>query len=61
MTALHWAVKQGLPDVVELLVEKNANTEAMDNNGKTPLDLAREQVDGDQRIVDCLTKARKNG
>ena len=61
MTALHWAVKQGLPDVVELLVEKNANTEAMDNNGKTPLDLARERVDFDQAIVDCLTRARQNG
>ena len=61
MTALHWAAKQGLPDVVVLLVEMKANSEAIDNNGKTPLDLALERVDGDQSVVDCLTKARQSG
>ena len=61
MTALHWAAKQGLPGVVELLVEKKANAEAIDNSGKTPLDLAVERVDGDQSVVECLTKARQSG
>ena len=61
MTALHWAAKQGLPSVVELLLEKKANTEAIDNSGKTPLDLAVERVDGDQSVVEYLTKARQSG
>lgn len=59
MTALHWAASQGKLEVVELLVEKNANTEAIDNNGKTPLDLAREEFH--HSVVDYLTKARQSG
>ena len=48
MTALHWAAKRGYADAVKLLVAKNANSVAVDNSGKTPLELAGERADGDQ-------------
>ena len=39
-TALHKAAHRGHKDIVQILVEKGASIEAMDNGNKTPLHLA---------------------
>ena len=41
-TPLHWAVAmRGGKEVAESLLAKGADVNAQDNNGKTPLDLAK--------------------
>ena len=45
MTALHHAANFGLPDVFQLLVERKANVEVIDNFGKKPIDYARDRLD----------------
>jgi len=49
-------------DVVRLLIDVGkVDTEAVDNNGKTPLDLAREREGRDRTVVlDVLTKSKQN-
>lgn len=39
-SALHFASQQGKLETVKVLVENGANTEAVDNKGRTPCDLA---------------------
>jgi hypothetical protein len=51
-TALHLAAVQGNEAVVRLLVEKGADVEAMDNDGKTMLHLAA--VQGNEAVVRLL-------
>lgn len=40
MTALHYAADRGFSDIVKLLVERGADTQALDSEGQTPLSLA---------------------
>lgn len=42
-TPLHYAVESGHLDIVQLLVENNANLNAEDERGKKPLDLSYAQ------------------
>jgi len=39
MTALHWAALTGKTDVVRYLLDKGANPEILDSNGRKPIDL----------------------
>lgn len=41
-TPLHWAVWRGLPEMVGILLNHGADASAKDQDGKTPLDMARE-------------------
>ncbi|KAF8457658.1 hypothetical protein BGX38DRAFT_1086060 [Terfezia claveryi] len=41
-TCLHWAVRHGRYDAAILLLAEGADRNAMDNNGKTFIDLARQ-------------------
>ena len=41
MTALMWAARNGRKDVVQVLLEKGADVNAKDKQGKNALDLAR--------------------
>ncbi len=52
-TALHYAAKGGYVDRVELLLRWGANVDALDSNGRTPLEVAREHARAD--IVTILT------
>ena len=40
MTALHWAVKRGNTEIVEILLKQNADPDARDLVGRTPLYFA---------------------
>ncbi|XP_036432916.1 palmitoyltransferase ZDHHC17 [Colossoma macropomum] len=42
-TALHWAVLAGNTTVISLLLESNANVDAQNIKGETPLDLAKQR------------------
>ncbi|APR97793.1 ankyrin repeat domain-containing protein [Wolbachia endosymbiont of Folsomia candida] len=43
-TLLHWAAKDGYQELVQLLLDKQANPNIKDKNGKTPLDIAQEKL-----------------
>lgn len=47
LTPLSWACLKGQKSVVELLVEKGAQIDHTDKNGRTPLDLAAFYGDAD--------------
>lgn len=47
LTPLSWACLKGQKGVVELLVEKGAQIDHTDKNGRTPLDLAAFYGDAD--------------
>ncbi|MCY4320950.1 MAG: ankyrin repeat domain-containing protein, partial [Bdellovibrionaceae bacterium] len=57
-TALHLAVENGDPDIVEILLKYGANFDTKDNWGKTPAHLAVENRDKD--IVEILLKYGAN-
>lgn len=42
-TALHWAAKRDLPEIIDLLIEYGANVNTFDVGGRTPLYLASKQ------------------
>ena len=44
MTALHVAAQAGKADLVRYLLEKGANTDLLDSNGRKPTDLAGTEV-----------------
>jgi len=52
MTPLHWACNKGHPDVVKILLEYRADTEAREVIGQTSLMLAAENRD--MELVDIL-------
>ncbi|CAN5419318.1 hypothetical protein BH11BAC2_BH11BAC2_08390 [soil metagenome] len=43
MTALHYAVQLNKPDFVSFLISQGASTSIKNNNGKTPVDLAKKK------------------
>eukprot|EP00935_MAST-01C_sp_MAST-1C-sp1_P000829 g829.t1 len=51
-TPLHYAARSGLKEVVELLLERGANTQARDSDGKCPLHHAAEY--GHQEVAALL-------
>ncbi|MGA2093146.1 MAG: ankyrin repeat domain-containing protein [Sedimentisphaerales bacterium] len=54
-TALLWAARAGHTEVVNLLLEKGAEVNVKDNNGKTALGMAKLRSYAD--IVQLLEKA----
>ena len=60
LTALHWAAREGLLEVMELLLEakNNANLETKDKNGYTPLHWAVRK--GHLKIVELLLVKKAN-
>lgn len=42
-TALHWAVGNGFPDVVRLLLDHGADVNAVSDTGMTPLQMAKQE------------------
>jgi len=55
MTALHWAARNGLESIAEVLIEKGADTEATDKRRFTPLSWASMQ--GHVEVVKILINA----
>ncbi|CAI2350375.1 unnamed protein product [Caenorhabditis sp. 36 PRJEB53466] len=50
-SSLHYAACFGRPDVVKLLLQRGANPDLRDEDGKTALDKARERADEDHNQV----------
>ena len=48
MTALHMAAQTGRTDLVRYLLEKGANPEIADSNGRKPIDLVVDAVGGNR-------------
>jgi len=44
ITALHWAAFREMEELVIFLIEKGANVEAVDKNGRTPLSMVSEKL-----------------
>ncbi|CAN1250832.1 Acyl-CoA-binding domain-containing protein 2 [Linum perenne] len=57
-TPLHWAVDRGHRNIVELLVERNADVNAKDNEGQTALHYA--VVCEREGIAELLVKQNAN-
>ena len=58
-TALHYASLNGLESVVNNLLDANANTDIVNNDGKTALDIAKSQ--NNEVIIKALeTKSKKS-
>ena len=57
LTALHWAAQENHLNIVLLLLERGADTTAKDNQGNTPLDLAKEK--GATKVIDRLSTSAK--
>ncbi|MDZ4832069.1 MAG: ankyrin repeat domain-containing protein [Phycisphaerae bacterium] len=55
-TALHWAVKEGQKEIIEVLLKNKANLEATDRVGKTALSMAAENKDGASMVAFLLEK-----
>lgn len=55
LTPVHFAIKQGRPDMVSLLIELGADLEAADGNGHTPIEAA--MLAGDKESVQRLQAA----
>jgi ankyrin repeat protein len=53
-TALHWAAAEGHKDVARLLVERKASTTVVDKDGRTPVQLATENLHSG--VVSILSK-----
>ena len=58
MTPLHWASKNGHPDVCEALIGAGADVNARDQFGRTAIDLAQRY--GHDKVVSMLIHASKN-
>ena len=43
-TALHWGAKGGYQEIVQLLLDKQADPNIKDKNGKIPLGIAQEKL-----------------
>ena len=54
-TALHWAVQEGPPDVVQVLIDAGADMEAKDNRGRSA--LLRASIAGKIAAVKMLVEA----
>ena len=51
-TPLHWAAEVGDIDVVQFLLEKNAEIEAKSSSGQTPLFLAARDIEVAQLLLE---------
>lgn len=59
-SSLHYAACFGRPDVVKILLRHGANPDLRDEDGKTPLDRARERGEGTHReVISILHSASK--
>lgn len=56
LTPLSWACLKGQKSVVELLVDRGAQLDHTDKNGRTPLDLAAFYGDADIVSRECERK-----
>ena len=55
-TPLHYAAYSSQKEVAELLIDKGADVNAKDKNGKTPLDWAVDSPYSDEETADLLRK-----
>jgi E3 ubiquitin-protein ligase HECTD1 len=59
-SSLHYAASFGRPSIVRVLLKYGANIDLRDEDGRTPLDKARERHDGNHReILDILQSAHE--
>lgn len=56
-SSLHYAACFGRPSIAKILLKNGANTELRDEEGKTPLDKARERMDEGHREVAAILES----
>lgn len=56
-SSLHYAACFGRPAIAKVLLRHGANPELRDEDGKTPLDKARERVDEGHREVAAILQS----
>lgn len=56
-SSLHYAACFGRPDIAKVLLKNGANPDLRDEDGKTPLDKARERVDEGHREVTSILQS----
>lgn len=56
-SSLHYAACFGRPSIAKVLLKHGANPDLRDEDGKTPLDKARERVDEGHREVTCILQS----
>lgn len=56
-SSLHYAACFGRPSIAKILLKNGANPELRDEEGKTPLDKARERMDEGHREVAAILES----
>lgn len=56
-SSLHYAACFGRPSIAKILLKNGANAELRDEEGKTPLDKARERTDEGHREVSAILES----
>ena len=59
-SSLHYAACFGRPAIAKVLLRHGANPDLRDEDGKTPLDKARERVDEGHREVAAILQSPGN-
>ena len=56
---IHEAARSGHMDIVDYLIKQGTDVNALTNVGDSPLDIAKNHLDGGHRVIDILQKLKE--